>query len=58
MDKNGIIKTDIWYREKSKNAYPAKKNDDSFPIFNFLFLHIKLPLIWIILLLINTRCAL
>ena len=53
MDKNGIIKTDIWYREKSKNAYPAKKNDDSFPIFNFLFLHIKLPLIWIILLLIN-----
>lgn len=53
MGINGVIKTNIWYRGESKYAYPAKTNDISFPINSFLFARLKLPIIWIVLLLIN-----
>ncbi|MEG1589267.1 hypothetical protein [Chryseobacterium sp.] len=52
-DENGIIKTDIWYREKSKYAYPATATDFSFPINKFLYSKLSLPIIWIVFLIIN-----
>ena len=53
MDEKGIIKTDIWYRKKSKYAYPADANDLFFPINKFLYSRISLPIIWIVFLIIN-----
>ena len=53
MDENGKITRDVWFREKFKYAYPANNSDKVFPIKPFIFNYIKLPLIWITIIMLS-----
>jgi hypothetical protein len=48
IDSTGIAKKLIWYRKGSKKAYPAKKNDNEFPINKHLTKIFTLPVLWLI----------
>lgn len=46
MDDNGAFKQYVWYKKGEDFAYPANKKDKKFPIKDFIYHKIKIPLAW------------
>ncbi len=48
IDSNGKLKKNVWFHNKHKYAYLSKKKEKEFPIKEFILKKVKLPLLWII----------
>ncbi|GIQ60062.1 hypothetical protein Flavo103_31980 [Flavobacterium collinsii] len=46
-NENGPLKGFVWYRKGIDFAFPAKKEDTIFPVKEYIYKNLKIPLLWL-----------